>query len=251
MGGIGRATAAATVGACLVAAATRAQRAAGRTRATDDEVAVPRPGDDLISDPTTIWNRAITIEAGADRVWPWLVQMGYGRAGFYVPEWVDRLVWRVPAANSRVLLAQFQDLAVGDVVADGPDFLAYWRVRILDPERALVYWTLRHPWRGAPVDPTDSGALARRESELVAGGTYVECSWGFYLREITPGRTRLLIRTRAISSPGWLRRMPYGLVDAYLSHAELNYIKRHVEAGDGPVDRRTSYVLGSGTAASS
>ena len=127
-----------------------------------------------------------------------------------------------------------QELAVDDVVADGPDFMAYWRVRIVDPARALVYWTLRHPWRGAPVDPTDPEALTRRERQLVAGGTYVECSWGFYLNELTPGRTRLVIRTRAISSPTWLRRMPYGLVDAYLSEAELNNIKRRVERGWRP-----------------
>jgi hypothetical protein len=213
-------------------------------------VAVQRAGDEIVSDPTTIWNRAITIEASPDSVWPWLVQMGYGRAGFYVPEWVDRLVWRVPAANSGVLLAQYQALAVGDVVADGPDFLAYWRVRVLDPRRALVYWTLRHPWRGAPVDPTDPLALARRERELIAGGTYVECTWGFYLDELPSGRTRLLVRTRAISSPEWLRRMPYRLVDAYLSHAQLTCIKRHVEAGTAPADLPTSYACGSATEAS-
>ena len=213
--------------AAIAAFATR--RVVGRTRATADEARRALPGDDIITNPTTIWNRGITISARPAQVWPWLVQMGYGRAGFYVPEWVDRLLWRVPAANSGVLLPDLQDLAVDDVVADGPDFMAYWRVRIVDPARALVYWTLRHPWRGAPVEPTDPEALTRRERQLVAGGTYVECSWGFYLNELTPGRTRLVIRTRAISSPAWLRRMPYGLVDAYLSHAELSNIKRRVE----------------------
>jgi hypothetical protein len=155
--------------------------------------------------------------------------MGYGRAGFYVPEWVDRVVWRVPAANSSLLLPHFQHIAVDDIVADGPDFMAYWRVRIVDPERALVYWTRRHPWRGAPIDPTDAAALTTREDALVAGGTYAECSWGFYLRQFAPGRTRLLIRTRAVSSPAWLRWMPYGFIDAYLSHAELSNIKKRVE----------------------
>jgi hypothetical protein len=218
------------------------------TGATADEASASLPGDDIIQNPTTIWNRGITIEANPAAVWPWLVQMGYGRAGFYVPEWVDRLVWRVPAASSSVLEPEFQHLAVDDIVADGPNFMAYWRVRIVDPERALVYWTRRHPWHGAPVDSTDANALAKRERELVAGGTYAECSWGFYLREISPGRTRLVIRTRAVSSPAWLRRMPYGLFDAYLSHAELNNIKRRVEqtgATNGrpaasllPLDRR-------------
>ena len=151
--------------ATIAAIATR--RVAGRTRATADEARRALPGDDIITNPTTIWNRRITISARPDHVWPWLVQMGYGRAGFYVPEWVDRLLWRVPAANSRVLLPDLQDPAVDDVVADGPDFMAYWRVRIADPARALVHWTLRHPWRSAPVDPTDPEALTRRERQLV------------------------------------------------------------------------------------
>jgi hypothetical protein len=146
-----------------------------------------------------------------------------------------------------VLRPDLQDLAPDDIVADGPDFMAYWRVQIVDPARALVYWTLRHPWRGAPVDPMDPKALIRRERELVAGGTYVECSWGFYLTELTPDQTRLVIRTRAISSPAWLRRMPYGLIDAYLSHAELSKIKRRVEAGAG-WGRQASNPASPGTA---
>jgi hypothetical protein len=234
-----------TVGICI-AAALGVRLALARTRATAHEAGAVVPGDDIVSDPTTVWNRGITIEAGPSQVWPWLVQMGYGRAGFYVPEWVDHLIWRVAAANSSVVLPHFQHVAVADVIADGPDFMAYWRVKIVDPERALVYWTRRHPWRGAPVDPTDAGALARRESDLVAGGTYVECSWGFYLSEIAPGRTRLVIRTRAVSSPDWLRRMPYGLIDAFLSHAELSNIKRRAEQAGGSTDRPVPYPSYSG-----
>ena len=90
--------------AAIAALATR--RVAGRTRATADEARRALPGDDIITNPTTIWNRGITISARPAQVWPWLVQMGYGRAGFYVPEWVDRLIWRVPAANSSVLLRE-------------------------------------------------------------------------------------------------------------------------------------------------
>jgi hypothetical protein len=233
---VGTATTASLVGAVAARLAMRG------TRATAEEAGRARRGDDIITDPTIVWNRGITIAARPVDVWPWLVQMGYGRAGFYVPEWVDRLLWRVPATNSSVLLPDLQDLVVDDIVADGPDFMAYWRVRIVDPPRALVYWTLRHPWRGAPVNPRDPKALARRERGLVAGGTYVECSWGFYLNEYSPGRTRLVIRTRAISSPAWLRRMPYGLVDAYLSHAELSNIKRRVENAAGCGGRRASFT---------
>jgi hypothetical protein len=219
----------ATLGSVLAAAAV-VQRVSARTGATTAEAADPRPGDDIILEPTTIWNRGTTIAARPSEIWPWLVQMGFGRGGFYVPEWVDRLVWRVPAANSGVLLPQYAHIAVGDVIADGPQYLAYWRVEVVEPERALVFWTRRHPWRGAPVDPRDPSTLVERERELLEGGIYAECSWGFYLDEIGGGCTRLLIRTRAVSSQFWLRLLPYGLIDAYLSHAELRTIKRLVEA---------------------
>ena len=129
-------TAVMTFALCVVGAIA-AFRASTLTRATAQEAKATLPGDDIIETPTTVWNRGITIEATPSEVWPWLVQMGYGRAGFYVPEWVDRLVWRVPAANSSVLLPGCQHIAVDDIVADGPDFMAYWRVRIVEPAGRL------------------------------------------------------------------------------------------------------------------
>ncbi len=69
-------------------------------------------------------------------------------------------MWRVPSATSWIPLPQYQHVAVGDGIADGPEHLAYWRVKVVEPERALVYWTLRHPWRGAPVDPTGASAFS-------------------------------------------------------------------------------------------
>jgi hypothetical protein len=52
-------------------------------RATPDEVRRSLPGDDLVSDPLCSATHAITIQASADQVWPWLAQMGAGRAGWY------------------------------------------------------------------------------------------------------------------------------------------------------------------------
>ena len=135
---------------------------------------------------------------------------------------------------------EYARIAVGDVIADGPQYLAYWRVEIVEPERALVYWTRRHPWRGAPVDPVDPGALERRERELLEGGMYAECSWGFYLQQEGAGARGCLIRTRAVSSPGWLRLLPYGLIDAYSSRAELRTIKRLAEARAGSARARSA-----------
>lgn len=226
--------------ATALAGAAVIRRIAARTGVTSAEVTARRSGDDIIPKPTTVWNRGIAIAARPSDIWPWLVQMGYGRAGFYVPEWVDRLVWHVPAANSEVLQPEYARMAVGDIIADGPRYVAYWRVGIAEPEHALVFWTRRHPWRGAPVDPADPAALERRERDLLAGGTYAECSWGFYLEPESARCTRLLIRTRAVSSPGWLRLLPYGLIDAYLSHAQLRMIKRLAEAGPKSAGARTN-----------
>ena len=90
-----------TVGIC-VAATLGFRLALARTRATAREARALLAGDDIVPDPTTVWNRGISIKASPSHVWPWLVQMGYGRAGFYVPEWVDHMLWRVPATNSSV-----------------------------------------------------------------------------------------------------------------------------------------------------
>jgi hypothetical protein len=54
-----------------------------RWGASNEEVDRPMPGDDLSLDPTFRATRAITISGTPHEIWPWLVQMGYGRAGFY------------------------------------------------------------------------------------------------------------------------------------------------------------------------
>ncbi len=73
-----------------------------RWGATDEEVTKPLPGDEV--DPAwpasaeadacgrLVSTRAITIDAPPEEVWPWLVQIGCGRAGFYSHDWVERLV---------------------------------------------------------------------------------------------------------------------------------------------------------------
>jgi hypothetical protein len=61
----------------------------GRWGATDDEVARPMPGDHLFPDAPSA-TRAITIDTQPHDIWPWLVQLGYGRAGWYSYDWIDR-----------------------------------------------------------------------------------------------------------------------------------------------------------------
>ena len=54
---------------------------ADRWGATDQEVAAAMPGDQLVRQPIVQSTRAVTIHAPAADLWPWLVQLGAGRAG--------------------------------------------------------------------------------------------------------------------------------------------------------------------------
>ena len=69
------------------------------------------PGDGLVPDAPTIDTRSIEIAAPPSDVWPWLVQMGYGRAGWYSYDSIDMV-----GASSRRIVPEWQSLAVGDVL---------------------------------------------------------------------------------------------------------------------------------------
>jgi hypothetical protein len=59
--------------------------------ATGDEAARPLPGDDLFDAADIVATRAIGIDAPPSAIWPWLVQMGPGRAGAYTYDWIENL----------------------------------------------------------------------------------------------------------------------------------------------------------------
>lgn len=83
-----------------------------RWGATHAEIAAPMPGDDVVPRAQFNATRAISISASPDRVWPWIVQLGYGRGGFYTYDLLDNA--SQPSADR--ILDQYQDLKVGDPV---------------------------------------------------------------------------------------------------------------------------------------
>ncbi len=119
-----------------------------------EEVEKRLPGDELESPlgyrPTS--TRAITIDAPPDDVWPWLVQMGSGRAGFYSHDWIERLLFVTygEGHSATRIHPEWQELQVGDRVP-------YSRfntlpVRMVDPPHCLVAgeWLVLEPtddWR--------------------------------------------------------------------------------------------------------
>jgi hypothetical protein len=215
-----------------------ARRASVRTGVCDEEALGPLPGDEFIPHPMVEWTRGVTVREPAGRVWPWLAQMGYGRGGWYTPQWVDlfanRWVFGVrhpfPASASR-LLPEYQQVAVGDLICDGPNYASYFRVLRVDPQHAVVYRSIRHPRRGSPIDITDPQAPQRAEQQLREAGTYFDFTWALVLNGLPGHRTRLLVRTRANYSPRAFRflTLPLGLVDATYGVAQLRAIARRAE----------------------
>ena len=94
----------------LFATAPLCRRRHLRWGATDDEVRGPMPGDDLVPRASFNATRGITIAAPPQKVWPWIVQMGYKRAGFYSYALLDNAGHESPS----VVLDEFQDPQVGD-----------------------------------------------------------------------------------------------------------------------------------------
>jgi hypothetical protein len=121
------------LGAAAVLAADRlvVQPWQHRWGATDEEVAATLPGDGVIPDAAST-TRAITIAAPPEAVWPWLAQLGYGRAGWYSYDWIDND--GRPSADR--VLPELQDLRVGDQILMVPGMGP--RVRELIPGRHLV-----------------------------------------------------------------------------------------------------------------
>ena len=159
------------------------------------DAARPLPGDDLVPAPTVIDTRGITIDAPPDAVWPWLVQMGYGRAGWYS---YDRMDMRGKSADR--IVPAWQTLEVGDVMPNSPD--GGFAVRHLEPGRALVLYSdtalvaSQAAAADSPERPDTPAGLAASGAILSRTPQDFAASWAFALEPLDGGRTRLIERFR-------------------------------------------------------
>jgi hypothetical protein len=163
----------------------------------EDDRGTPLPGDDIVPDPKTGYTTAMTIHAAPSEIWPWLVQMGQGRAGFYTHEWIENLLGANIHNADRVVSA-WQQLKLGDTVRLTPDPYFGRPGQLMTvahrPERALVF--RQTPPNGSPA------------------------SWAFLLRPEDHGRTRVVMRRRGggptlfdrVMAPG------YALMDRGMLH---------------------------------
>lgn len=139
--------------------------------ATADEAGRRLPGDELLEDADLVATRAITIQAPASAVWPWLVQMGPGRGGAYTYDWIENLLGLDIHSTDR-LLPEFQQLQVGDVqhLRQGEPGM---RVEILEPEHVLSSRSEDGTWVWTFVLAEEEGAtrLISRNRIAMAGAS--------------------------------------------------------------------------------
>lgn len=189
------------VGATIAGASWAAWAAVRRWRATwgtnPDEATRALPGDDLVSNALGMDTRGITIEAPPELVWPWLVQMGYGRGGWYS---IDQLDMRGKSAST--IVEAWQSLAVGDVMPTHPG--GGFEVKVVDPGRALVLFA-----DSTTMQPSDEAAREAVPPGLAASGAFLSAtpgefaaSWAFVLEPLGTRRTRLIERVRYWGAEG-------------------------------------------------
>ena len=132
-----------------------------RWGATDDEVMLPMPGDELIKKPTFNVTRAITIVARPEEIWPWIAQIGYGRAGFYSYDLLDNL--GKPSANR--IIPELQQIEVGTWIAMSgkvTDETAF-RVMAFEPNSWMLWnkATSTWAWKLIPSDDESTRLIIR------------------------------------------------------------------------------------------
>lgn len=190
--------------------------------ATEEEVAIALPGDELTPPPVEQNTRAITIAAPPEQVWPWLVQMGADRGGFYSYAWLENL-FGLKIHNADRIVDDWQQLAVGDWVWGARNRSAGWTVELLEPNVALVMKT---------ADPKLGRTTSRDE------GIGFEFQWTFALQPAAGGSTRLLIRERTAYGRRFTRWLmaPVGLVSFVMTRKMLDEIRVLAESSTKAAD---------------
>lgn len=149
-------------------------------------------GDELIREPRSRYTQSIVIDAAPSEIWPWLIQVGAGRAGWYNVDAINRLAspdyFYEGGRSARRVIAELQDVARGDAIALAPG-VEMIVVEIV-PERRLLL-------AGVPDDPA-------AESNAV---------WLYELTPIDAGSTRVTVRFSSTFPGGVGARLLNGFVN--------------------------------------
>jgi proline iminopeptidase len=165
-----------------------------RWGATKAEASRRLAGDDLVPRPKSQITCARSISTSVEGVWPWLVQLGCQRAGWYSYDLLDN--GGVPSAAR--ILPEHQQLAPGNTVLLTPDGRLGYPVVVVEAEAILVLGGMLDTRTGGAIDPSDP------LPEAYFGGSNV-----FVLEGIDDGSTRLIFRQRLDWNPTFANRLIY------------------------------------------
>lgn len=178
------------------------------TRAKRDERTRGLPGDDVLHPCIGSLTHAVTIRRPRHEVWPWLLQMGAGRAGWYSYDFIDN--GRTHSAER--VIPELQQVRVGSIMPWLPGATQGFTVLSVEPERCLIL---------CAVSPSDGHLLM---------------TWTFLLEEPAPGTTRLIVRARAgagyqppFGLPPWTMRTLMKWGHGIMQAKQLRNIARRAE----------------------
>jgi hypothetical protein len=186
-------------------------------------------GDQLLADAGAQLTHTITIQAAPDAIWPWLVQMGARRAGFYAIDALDN----GGAPSAREIHPELLRLSVGDVIPATPDGRDGFEVLAIEPHRTLLLGGL-----------FDVDAHKQLPFASTRPPRFWQVTWAFVLERLDPASTRLYVRARA-SFPAALRLHAAWIrpVHTLMQTAQLRHLAARAE---GRLARDTLRDVGAG-----
>ena len=186
------------IGVAVGAGVSQARRWWKTWGVAPDEASKPLAGDGIVPDAVAVETRGITIDAPPSAVWPWLVQMGYGRAGWYSYDQLDQR-----GSSAQEIVPAWQDLKVGDILPTHPG--GGFEVAIVEPGKALVVRsdTALVRAQAETAKATAAGGLETATVGVQASGAILgstpqdfAASWAFVLEPVGADQTRLIERFR-------------------------------------------------------
>ena len=200
------------------------------------EKRMPLPGDELVAKPQWKATLAKTIDAPVEYVWPWLVQLGGGRADWYLPPPLSAFAElpAEPANEVWEILPQFQQLEVGDRLSNcRPQPTAEcgdWEVKSIEDQQHIILYAACQVMEGDSID---------RSRKKLKGMRFIS-SWVFVLQPLGENRSRLLARVRATGGPALavgLMKLLFGhggsvaqkgMLEGITDRAEIHYLSREL-----------------------
>lgn len=150
-----------------------------RWGANDAEISAVFPGDELLPEPASFVNHAVTIYAAPEEIYPWIVQLGADKGGMYSYTWLETYLFNCPLVNADRIHGEWQVLEVGDEMKMCPGEFGPppYIIALIIPDQAIV---MGHQENGNWVD-----------------------LWQFVIHPEPDGSSRLILRTRTMMTGGF------------------------------------------------